>query len=122
MLNHLPKNLIPKWDLIFVNEEEQPRDSSAGVISICGMLEMCKYLSGDSEIKRIYESALAQMLEAVIDKCTVDIGVEYDGLIYHVTAALPQESGIDQCAVYGDYFYLEALMRYVNPDWECFWS
>ena len=84
-------------------------------------LEMCKYLPEDAPQKKIYESAASQMLEAVIDKCTGDMGVDYDGLVYHVTAALPQGKGIDECAAYGDYFYLEALMRYQNPDWNRYW-
>lgn len=120
-LNHLPDDFIPKWDYHFVNEEKQPRDSSAGAISICGMLEMCKYLPESSEVRKVYESAAAQMMEAIIDKCTGDIGKDYDGLIYHVTGALPQGMSIDECAIYGDYFYMEALMRYLQPTWEFFW-
>lgn len=120
MLNHLPEDLIPYWDYIFT-EGEHPRDSSAAVINVCGMLEMCKFLSDDAPEKQIYQSAAAQMLEAVIDRCTGDIGRDYDGLICHVTHALPQKRGIDECAIYGDYFYLEALMRFVNPDWNRYW-
>lgn len=121
MLNHLPEDLIPNWDLIFTKQDEAPRDSSAGLIAVCGMLEMCKYLPEDAPQKKIYENAAAQMLEVVIDKCTGDMGVDYDGLIYHVTAALPQGKGVDECAAYGDYFYLEALIRYQNPDWNRYW-
>jgi unsaturated chondroitin disaccharide hydrolase len=121
MLNHLPKDNIPYWDYDFV-DGGQPRDSSAGVISACGMLEMCKYLPDDAEQKKVYQSAAAQLLEAVIDDCTGDIGKDYDGLICHVTHALPQKQGIDECAVYGDYFYLEALLRYLKPDWERHWA
>jgi len=61
------------------------------------------------------------MLELVIDNCAGDDYDEYDGLICHVTGALPQGSGIDSCALYGDYFYLEALMRYIKPDWKMYW-
>jgi len=50
-----------------------------------------------------------------------DQGFEYDGLICHVTAALPQGSGIDGIGAYGDYYYLEALMRFAHPDWEKYW-
>ena len=121
MLNHLPKDNIPYWDYDFV-DGGQPRDSSAGVISACGMLEMCEYLPDDAEQKKVYQSAAAQLLEAVIDDCTGDIGKDYDGLICHVTHALPQKQGIDECAVYGDYFYLEALLRYLKPDWERHWA
>ncbi len=121
MLNHLPTDLIPKWDFTFINEKDQPDDSSAGVIAVCGMLEMCKHLPDDAPQKAIFESAAAQMLEAVIDTCTGDIGVEYDGLITRVSGAVPQKVGVDECGIYGDYFYLEALMRYINPDWNSYW-
>lgn len=121
MLNKLPKDLIPHWDFIYAGSDEQPRDSSAGIAAVCGMKEMCKHLSDDKPQKKIFESASAQMLEAVIDNCTGDIGKEYDGLIYHVTHALPQGLGIDECAIYGDYFYLEALMRFINPTWKGYW-
>ncbi|MBE6645186.1 MAG: glucuronyl hydrolase [Ruminococcaceae bacterium] len=120
MLNHLPEDCVPYWDYDFVSGDE-PRDSSAGVISACGMLEMAKNLPADAEEKTVYESAAAQMLEATIDRCTGDIGRDYDGLICHVTHAKPQGAGIDECAVYGDYFYLEALSRYLTPDFKNFW-
>lgn len=120
MLNHLPEDLIPYWDYTFT-EGDQPRDSSAAVISICGMHEMCKYLPDSAPQKQVFENAAAAMLEAVIDQCTGDIGREYDGLICHVTHALPQKKGIDECAIYGDYFYLEALMRFKNPNWNRYW-
>jgi len=120
MLNHLPEDLIPYWDFVFT-EGEEPRDSSAGLVAVCGMLEMCKYLPNDAPQKKIFESAAAQMLEAIIDHCTGDIGRAYDGLICHVTHAVPQGQGIDECAIYGDYFYLEALMRFVNPEWNRYW-
>ena len=122
MLNKLPSDLIPYWDYDFTEGSTQPRDSSCGVISACGMLEMAKLLPDNAEQKPIFESAAAQLLEATIDKCTSEPCVKnYDGLICHVTHALPQGQGIDQCAVYGDYFYLEALSRYLNPDFKNYW-
>ena len=29
--------------------------------------------------------------------------------------------GIDECNIWGDYFYMEALMRFLNPDWKKYW-
>ena len=120
MLNHLPEDCIPYWDYDFVDGDEA-RDSSAGVISACGMMEMARNLADDDINKTIFQSAAVQILEATIDKCTDDIGPYDDGLICRVTAALPQRLGIDMTAVYGDYFYLEALARYVNPDFKMYW-
>ena len=120
MLNHLPEDLIPCWDYDFVSNKAI-KDSSAGVISVCGMHEMCRMLPDDAEQKPIFESAAAQILESTIDNCSGENGIDYDGVIFHVTAALPQKLGIDQTAVYGDYFYLEALSRYLNPDFKMYW-
>ncbi len=119
MLNHLPDDMIPYWDYDFVDGDE-PRDASAGAVAVCGLLEMASMLDDSDPDKTIFRSAAAQMLEAIIDKCT-DVDDRDDGLINHVTAALPQEWGIDQTAVYGDFFYLEALARYKNPDFKMFW-
>ena len=121
MLNHLPDDCIPYWDYDFTSGDE-PRDASAGLISACGMLEMAKQLPNTAEQKTVFESAAAQIIEAVIDKCTCDTDVkEMDGLVHHVTHAKPQGQGIDQCAVYGDFFYLEALARYLIPDFKRYW-
>ena len=120
MLNHLPNDLIPYWDYDFVSSDE-PRDSSAAVISSCGLLEMASMMKEDYPDKVVFESAAAQLLEAVIDRCTGDIGIDYDGLICHVTHAKPQGQGIDECAVYGDFFYLEALARYLVPNFKKYW-
>lgn len=115
MLNHLPADLIPYWDYTFTSGD-QPRDASAAAISICGMLDMASYLPKNSAQRLVYESAAAQMMEALIDKCTGDIGVEYDGLLHGVTHGVPQNLGIEECAPYADYFYLEALARYLAHD------
>ena len=120
MLNHLSEDLIPCWDYDFVSNNVI-KDSSAGVISVCGMHEMCRALDDSAPQKAIFESAASQILEATIDKCSGDNGIAHDGLIFHVTAALPQKLGVDQTAVYGDYFYLEALARFQNPDFKMYW-
>lgn len=115
MLNHLPDDLIPYWDYTFISGNE-PRDSSAAAIAVCGMLDMAAALPEGSAQRTVYESAAAQIMEALIDKCTTDIGVEYDGLIHSVTHAKPQGTAISECAPYADYFYLEALARFLKKD------
>ena len=110
-LNHLPKDLIPYWDYDFVDGDEA-RDSSAGLITACGMHEMAKHLPESSPEKPIYESAAAQMIESVIDNCTTGFPTD-DGLVLKVTASKPHNYGVDQVGVYGDFFYLEALARYL---------
>jgi unsaturated chondroitin disaccharide hydrolase len=42
-LNRLPEDEICYWDLVFTDGDE-PRDSSAATLAVCGMLEMLKHL------------------------------------------------------------------------------
>ena len=121
MLNHLPTGNIPYWDYCFDDGSDEPLDSSAAVIAVCGMLEALKYLDPSSEMASVYRGASALMLEAVIDKCTGKRDFEYDGLITHVTPHKKSGINIETCAGYGDYFYLEALIRCKNPQWQCHW-
>ena len=120
MFNRLPEDNIPYYDYDFVSGNE-PRDTSAAVISACGLLEMAKLLPNDPD-REIYENAAYTMIDTVIDKYTSDkttSGEDYDGLIYGVT--LSKKRGHEACAVYGDYFYMEALLRCVKPEWKMWW-
>lgn len=117
-LNRLPIDNIPYWDLIFTEDSDEPRDSSAAAISTCGFLEMYN-LCEDEEQKKILKNAADAQMLSLIENC--ENKGEGDGIVLHVTHALPQGQGIDESAVYADYFYMEALMRYLNPDFVRYW-
>lgn len=119
-LNNLPDDFVPYWDLCFTTGSLEPRDSSAGAISACGLLEMCKYIPQDSLKHRIYTNAAYKLINALIDKCEMT-GDNTDGIIGHVVGAKPQGIGIDTIATYGDFFYMEALMRVLHSDFRMYW-
>ena len=124
MLNNLPDDNVPYWDYDFTNGSDEPRDTSAGLISACGLLEAIKYMPDDAPEKEIYFNAANMLVEAVIDGYTGDTdqhGQYYDGLFWGCTGARKFNIGIEACAPYGDYFYLEALLRLKNPDWKRLW-
>ena len=123
-LSHLPEDLVPYWDFEFTDGSDQPRDSSAAVIAACGMLEMSKYLS---EEKAAYYTGLARrLLYALVTKCAVTDPAQSNGLLLHGTYAKSSpyntcpNNGVDECVIWGDYFYMEALTR-LSRDWEPYW-
>lgn len=124
-LCHLPEDLVPYWDLEFGDgDEEQPRDSSSASIAACGMLEMAKYLP---EKEAAYYTGIAKKLvKAVADKYAVKDPKESNGLVLHSTYSnhSPYNTcnhyGVDECNIWGDYFYMEALMR-LHKDWNIYW-
>lgn len=124
-LDHLPQDSVPYWDLEFTDGDGEPKDSSAGAIAVCGMLEMCKHLPAEKAEK--YHAAALRILAALMRGYAVRSPEESNGLLLHGVYAknspynpIPQDRGVDECNTWGDYFYLEALTR-LSTDWKAYW-
>lgn len=118
-INRLPQDYIAYWDLIFT-EGDEPRDSSAASIAVCGMLEMNKYLPDDDPDKKIYSGVINQIMRSLIENYTTKNIPESNGLLLHGVYNLPAGMGVDECTLWGDYFYMEALVRMLK-DWNLYW-
>ena len=123
-LEHLPKNLIPYWDFIFTDGSDEPRDSSSAAIAACGMLEMAKYLDGEKQ--EFYINAAKRLMKALYDNCAVKDTKISDGQLLHGVYGRKTpyndciDHGIDECNLWGDYFYVEGLMR-LYKEWNPYW-
>lgn len=123
-LEHLPKDMVPYWDLEFGEGSTQPRDSSSASIAACGMLEMSKYLN--EEDAAYYTELAKQMMKSVVDHYAVKESKESNGLVLHSTYSnhSPYNTcnhyGVDECNSWGDYFYMEALTR-MTKEWNQYW-
>ena len=123
-IEHLPEDLVPYWDFDFDTGSSEPRDSSASAIAICGILEMCKYL--DEEKAAPYLEAADKMLRALMDHCANGDYNKSNGILLHGTYARDSKEntcknrGVDECNTWGDYFYMEALIRTLK-DWNLYW-
>ena len=123
-LEHLPKDLIPYWDFDFTDGSREPRDSSSGAIAVCGMLEMANHLEPD-EAKGILHHGKC-LLKALTQHCLYRSGEDTNGILLHSTYAKSspyntvKDSGVDECTLWGDYFYTEALVR-MTGQWKAYW-
>jgi len=126
-LSKLPEDMIPYWDMIFTSGDTEPRDSSSASIVACGLLEMAELLTGDEkdEAER-YLSLAKQMFKSVVDNYSVKDSSVSNGLVLHATYSKKSPyntctpEGVDECASWGDYFYIEALTR-LHKDWKSYW-
>lgn len=123
-LRHLPKDMVPYWDLEFTDGDEQPKDSSSASIAACGMLQMCEYL-GEEEAA-VYKRYAEQMMKSLYENYAVKNSADSNGLVLHSTYSnhSPYNTcnhyGVDECNSWGDYFYMEALTR-LRGDWNPYW-
>lgn len=123
-LSHLPENLIPYWDFIFEDGSGEPRDSSAAAIAVCGILEMARYLSEEEAAP--YLVAANRMMKALNVLCAVKSPDKSNGQLLHGVYGKKTpyndcaDHGIDECNLWGDYYYVEALTR-MTRDWNPYW-
>jgi unsaturated chondroitin disaccharide hydrolase len=118
-LNRLPDDWVCYWDLSFTEGEEE-RDSSAAAIAACGLLELAKNLPLADARKRRYENAAAHIAASLVSSYTPREGDNSNGLLLHAVYDKPSNKGVDECCIWGDYFYLELLMRLQRP-WQPYW-
>lgn len=119
-LNRLPKDYVPFWDMIFTDGSDEPRDSSAASITVCGMLELIKFLPDEDPQKEVYKNTVNLIMESLYDNYSTKDTPESNGLLLHAVYGKPQKNGVDECNIWGCYFYMEALAR-LSKDWVLYW-
>lgn len=117
-LNRLPPDLVCKWDLIFT-QDDAPRDTSAAAIAACGLLELIRHLPVTDPDRDIYARAAWGMIDS-LDRDNLASLEKSNGVLAHGVYHMPNNVGVDECCIWGDYFHLEALMR-LRHVWNPYW-
>ena len=109
-MNHpnMPADGIPYWDFGAPGEE---RDSSAGSIMASALIELSQHV-GEADRARYRAFAVKQLL-ALASPAYFSEGDEIGHfLLKHGVGHKPAGSEIDTPLDYGDYYFLEALLRF----------
>lgn len=120
---NLPAEKVPLWDFAVADNMFRPYDASAGAIAVCGMLEIERY-EKDEEEKEYFKAAAEAIINALTNLCSTHTIPEIEPVLIHTAGSpvykkgsdftLPYPSA-DTAIIYGDYFYMEALLRYAYP-------
>ena len=119
-LNRLPGDFVPFWDLEFTEEDNEEKDSSAAPIVLCGMFDLLKHLPRGEEYDMI-ENCIGHSLDSLYENYSTKDDPVSNGILLHAVYSKPNDVGIDECNIWGCYFYVECLMRMKNPDWNPYW-
>ncbi|MEG1153450.1 MAG: glycoside hydrolase family 88 protein [Ruthenibacterium sp.] len=124
-IDHSPADAVAYWDMDFTDGSNEPKDSSATAIAVCGMLEMAKYLP--TEKAAYYTDMAKRMAASLIANYAVTDEKQSNGLLLHGVYAknspynpIKKDRGVDECNTWGDYFYMELLTR-LSTDWNLYW-
>lgn len=115
----LPPDSVPAWDMVFTDHKTM-KDTSASAIAVCGMLEMNRLLGNHKDRDR-WEQKIADMMNVLADNHLAGHDPDKSAILKHGTGSVPHGQGINASLIWGDYYYMEALMRMYNPDWVQYW-
>jgi Carboxypeptidase regulatory-like domain len=109
-LDHLPADHVPYWDFKAPGIPNEPRDSSAAAIAASGLLELAG-LETDGVRADRYAQAAKDTLASLSTAAYLSEGTESRSILLHGTQNEPAGE-TDSGLIYGDYYFIEALLRY----------
>lgn len=112
-LNHLPSDHVPFWDYASPDIPNDVRDSSAASILASAMLYLAT-LETDTEMALRWQNAAEEILCSLWDSYTSRESSE-PSILIHGTRSKPHDS-LDHGLIYGDYYFVEGLIRLFDPD------
>jgi unsaturated chondroitin disaccharide hydrolase len=109
-IDNLPEDYVPYWDFCLPeNYEKRYKDASAAAIALSAFLELRNYVDNSAE----YDSVINGMMNSLINNYMAE-GTESSGIINHTAYNVNNENVYDWDAstIWGDYYFLESLIRY----------
>ena len=113
LIDHLPTDHVPYWDFEAPNIPNEKKDSSAAAIAASGLLELSTLVT-DGASRTRYREAAFQVLESLCSPAYLAEGTTSSGILLHGVGNKPANTEVDVSLIYGDYYFIEALLRYVT--------
>ena len=102
---------IPYWDYDAPVTEETPRDASAAAVTASALIELSTMVP-DGQKYLDYAEKILKSLSS--DTYLAKVGDNQGFILLHSVGSLPNGSEIDTPLNYADYYYLEALKRFME--------
>ena len=112
LMNHprMPKDKVPYWDFDAPNIPKEPRDASAAALMASALVELGQIVGGEQGQK--YIAYAEDQVRSLTSKAYLaKVGKNHNFSIMHCTGHKPNNSEVDVPLSYGDYYYVEALVR-----------
>jgi unsaturated chondroitin disaccharide hydrolase len=92
---------VPYWDF---NDSEIPnavKDSSAAAIIASGLVEFSR--------EKVFEDVISNILDSLCKDYLAEEDI--DGILKHGCFNKPERKGVDESLIWGDYYFMEALIK-----------
>jgi unsaturated chondroitin disaccharide hydrolase len=111
-IERLPPDYVPYWDFSAPEIPNEPRDTSAASMVASGLLELAQYVEDDTQAtyyRRTADKILASLTRKYL---TRDLSGHGNGVLTGGTYFFEIGRSVNQSNIWGDFYYLEALLRW----------
>ncbi len=108
---NLPADKVPYWDFNAPNIPDAPRDASAAAIYASALVELSSYVKNGKDYLDAAEKILISLSSPTY---LAEKGENGLFILKHSVGNLPAKKEIDVPLNYADYYYLEALVRFMK--------
>ncbi|NKE55676.1 glucuronyl hydrolase [Lentzea sp. PSKA42] len=109
-LSALTPDHVPVWDYRSPLGANDIKDSSAGAIMACGLLDLAKVTGSDR-----YRDRALKILDGLVGTCLTTKSARAEAIMARGTRNRPSEDGVEVSLPYGDYYLFEAILRVLKP-------
>jgi unsaturated chondroitin disaccharide hydrolase len=103
--DHVPPDHVPYWDFYAPAVTQHVRDTSAAAITCAALLLAQQWgIMTNSEAKQLYHQTILSLKQHYLQPRASD-GILANGCLH-----FPAGRGVNEAMVFGDYFFLEALI------------
>ena len=115
LMNHprTPADRIPYWDYDAPGQPDAPRDASAAAVMASALFELSTLVPAD-EGRKYFDYAETLLMSLCSDDYLADEGTNGGFVLMHSVGHWPANSEIDTPLNYADYYFLEAIRRYLH--------
>jgi hypothetical protein len=113
ILANLPEDKVPYWDYNAPDQPNIPRDASAAAITCSALLELSQ-IDGVAKSDEYLQAAEEMIRSLSSPEYTAAENQNGNFILMHSTGNKPKDSEVDVPLIYGDYYYVESLLRYLQ--------
>lgn len=114
-LEELPDDGIPYWDFDVPQIPEEQKDASAAAVAASGLWELAYLVEEESQTIR-YREASKNLVKNLASDYYLAFNSDLPAMLLHSTGHKPGNSEIDVPIIYGDYYFIEALIRQISTE------
>ncbi|MFI7413703.1 glycoside hydrolase family 88 protein [Streptomyces sp. NPDC049627] len=101
---------VPVWDYRAPQQPYDIKDASAGAIMACGLLDLSAATG-----RHAYREVALRLLTALSATCLTRNSTRAEAVLARCTRNRPAEDGIEISLPYADYYFLEGILRVLQP-------